>query len=51
MCIIQWQHTNVLIESLQSSTFGSVAENYVRVSLAASDEEIVRDMCAFADSH
>jgi len=35
------------------STFGSVAENYARVSLAASDEEIVRgvrEMCAFADS-
>ena len=34
------------------STFGSVAEHYVRVSLAASDEEIVRgvrEMCAFAD--
>ena len=34
------------------STFGSVAENYVRVSLAASDEEIVcgvREMCAFRD--
>jgi aspartate aminotransferase/aminotransferase len=36
------------------STFGSVAEQYVRVSLAASDEEIVRgvrEICAFADSH
>jgi aspartate aminotransferase/aminotransferase len=36
------------------STFGSVAEQYVRVSLAASDEEIVRgvrELCAFADSH
>ena len=36
------------------STFGSVAENYVRVSLAASDDEIergVREMCAFADSY
>ena len=34
------------------STFGLVAENYVRVSLAASDEEIVhgiREICAFAD--
>ncbi len=34
------------------STFGSVAENYVRVSLAASEEEIVRgvrEICAFAD--
>jgi aspartate aminotransferase len=33
------------------STFGSVAENYVRVSLAASDDEIVRgvrEICAFA---
>jgi aspartate aminotransferase len=36
------------------STFGSVAENYVRVSLAASDDEIqrgVRGVCAFADSY
>jgi aspartate/methionine/tyrosine aminotransferase len=36
------------------STFGSVAENYVRVSLAASDDEIVRgvrEMCAFADRY
>ena len=36
------------------STFGSVAENYVRLSLAASDEEIVRGvrgMCAFADGY
>jgi aspartate aminotransferase len=36
------------------STFGSVAEHYVRVSLAASDDEIVRgvrEMCAFADSY
>jgi aspartate/methionine/tyrosine aminotransferase len=36
------------------STFGSVADNYVRVSLAASDEEIVRgvrEMCAFADGY
>ena len=34
------------------STFGSVAEQYVRISLAASDEEIargVREMCTFAD--
>jgi aspartate aminotransferase/aminotransferase len=34
------------------SSFGSVAEPYVRVSLAASDEEIergVREICAFAD--
>src|SRR6266566_5706684 len=36
------------------STFGSVAENYVRVSLAASDDEIqrgVRGVCAFADNY
>jgi aspartate aminotransferase len=36
------------------STFGSGAENYVRVSLAASDDEIergVREICAFADSN
>jgi aspartate aminotransferase/aminotransferase len=36
------------------TTFGAVAENYVRVSLAASDDEIVRgvrEMCAFADSY
>lgn len=36
------------------STFGAVAENYVRVSLAASDDEIVRgvrEMCAFADRY
>jgi aspartate aminotransferase len=34
------------------STFGSVADNSVRVSLAASDEEIehgIREICAFAD--
>jgi aspartate aminotransferase/aminotransferase len=34
------------------SGFGSVAEQYVRISLAASDEEIergVREICAFAD--
>jgi aspartate aminotransferase len=34
------------------STFGSVAEHYVRVSLAASDDEIergVREMCTFAN--
>src|SRR5437667_6910685 len=34
------------------STFGSVAEHYVRISLAASDEEIVRgirEICAFVD--
>jgi len=37
-----------------ASTFGSVAENYVRVSLAASDDEVqrgVRDICAFADRY
>ncbi len=36
------------------TTFGSVAEQYMRVSLAASDEEIVRgvqEMCAFADGY
>jgi aspartate aminotransferase/aminotransferase len=36
------------------TTFGSVAENYVRVSLAASDDEIVRgvrEICAFADGY
>jgi aspartate aminotransferase len=36
------------------STFGSVSEHYVRVSLAASDDEIVRgvrEMCAFADRY
>src|SRR5215469_16961610 len=34
------------------SAFGSVAEHYVRISLAASEEEIergVREICAFAD--
>lgn len=34
------------------SGFGSVAEHYVRVSLAASDEEIergIKEICAFAD--
>ena len=34
------------------STFGSVAENYVRVSLAASDEEIVRgvrEICEYSN--
>jgi aspartate/methionine/tyrosine aminotransferase len=33
------------------TTFGAVAEKYVRVSLAASDEEIargVREMCAYS---
>jgi aspartate aminotransferase len=36
------------------STFGLVAENYVRVSLAASDEEIVRgirEICVFAENY
>ncbi len=36
------------------STFGSAAQNYVRVSLAASDDEIergLREMCAFADRY
>jgi len=34
------------------SGFGSVAEQFVRISLAASDEEVergVREICAFAD--
>jgi len=34
------------------SGFGSVAEHFVRISLAASDEEIergVREICMFAD--
>jgi len=42
------------IAAAPGSTFGLVAENYVRVSLAASDEEIVRgvrEICAFADSY
>jgi aspartate aminotransferase len=42
------------IAAAPDSTFGSVAENYVRISLAASDEEIaygVREICVFADSH
>ncbi len=42
------------VAAAPGSTFGSVAENYVRISLAASDEEIVRgvrEICAFADSH
>ncbi|MGZ3645022.1 MAG: pyridoxal phosphate-dependent aminotransferase [Ktedonobacteraceae bacterium] len=42
------------IAAAPGSTFGSVAENYVRISLAASDEEIVRGVrgiCAFADSY
>jgi aspartate aminotransferase len=40
------------VAAAPGSTFGSVAEQYVRVSLAASDEEIVRgvrEICAFAD--
>jgi aspartate aminotransferase len=40
------------VAAAPGSTFGSVAENYVRVSLAASDDEIVRgvrEICTFAD--
>ncbi len=40
------------VAAAPGSTFGLVAENYVRISLAASDEEIVhgiREICAFAD--
>ncbi len=40
------------VAAAPGSTFGSVAEHYVRISLAASDEEIVhgvREICAFAD--
>jgi aspartate aminotransferase/aminotransferase len=40
------------VAAAPGSTFGLVAENYVRVSLAASEEEIVRgvrEICAFAD--
>ncbi len=40
------------VAAAPGNTFGSVAENYVRISLAASDEEIVRgvrEICAFAD--
>lgn len=40
------------VAAAPGSTFGSVAENHVRISLAASDEEIVhgvREICAFAD--
>jgi aspartate/methionine/tyrosine aminotransferase len=40
------------IAAAPGSTFDSVAENYVRVSLAASDEEIVRgvrEIRAYAD--
>jgi aspartate aminotransferase/aminotransferase len=42
------------VTTAPGSTFGSVAENYVRISLAASDEEIVRgvrEICAFADRY
>jgi aspartate aminotransferase/aminotransferase len=42
------------IAAAPGSTFGPVAENYVRISLAASDEEIVRGVrgiCSFADSY
>ncbi|HXX79709.1 MAG TPA: hypothetical protein VEI53_14535 [Ktedonobacteraceae bacterium] len=41
------------IAAAPGSTFGSVAENYIRVSLAASGAEIergVREMCSFADN-
>src|SRR5438132_114364 len=41
---------NVAVAS--GNNFGSVAESYVRISLAASEEEIergVREICAFAD--
>ncbi len=40
------------VAAAPGSTFGSVAEHYVRISLAASDEEIVRgirEICAFVD--
>ncbi len=40
------------IAAAPGSTFGAVAEHYVRISLAASDEEIVRgirEICAFVD--
>jgi aspartate/methionine/tyrosine aminotransferase len=40
------------VATAPGTTFGSVAENYVRISLAASDEEIVRgvcEICSFAD--
>ena len=36
------------------TTFGAVSENYVRVSLAASDDEItrgVREICDFAEGY
>src|SRR5438270_4612832 len=42
------------VAAAPGSTFGSVAENHVRISLAASDEEIVhgvQEICAFADSY
>src|SRR6266705_3637501 len=42
------------VAAAPGSTFGSVAETYVRISLAASEEEIVqgvREICAFADRH
>jgi aspartate aminotransferase len=42
------------VAAAPGSTFGSVAEQYVRVSLAASDKEIVhgvREMCVFADRY
>jgi len=41
---------NVAVAS--GNNFGSGAENYVRISLAASEEDIergVREICAFAD--
>jgi hypothetical protein len=44
-----------IADSMNSDVhFGSVAENYVQVSLAASGNEIVRgvrEMCAFADRY
>jgi aspartate aminotransferase/aminotransferase len=42
------------IAAAPGTTFGQVAENYVRISLAASEDEIVRgvrEICAYADSH
>jgi aspartate aminotransferase len=42
------------IAAAPGTTFGTVAEHYVRISLAASDEEIergVREICAFSDSY
>ena len=41
---------NVAVAS--GTSFGSFAANYVRISLAASEEEIergIRELCAFAD--